>query len=314
MRVQKELVRMPYGRVDALCLEHYVTLSEEKNFRRAAARLGVSQPALTRRIKTLEREFDTYLVERHRSGIRLTAAGRILLENARRITDRLHRLREDMEDASSGRGGRIAIGFQTSLSSSVLSRALRQLRSQANPRIELHEGTVNEQLQALRNHRIEVALTVGPIDDQDLNTESLWTERLAVVLPMEHSLNVRARLSWADLGTEQIVVRSSQYDHCVAHQVTNMAMLAGCRLQVSEFAMTRENIVGLVRAGFGIALLPESSMLSVNTDGLMCRLLSGPSTEMEIVGVWLPENANPLLRHCLDHINANSWSPNADPP
>jgi DNA-binding transcriptional LysR family regulator len=289
--------------LDTRCLERYVVLSEEKSFRRAAFRLGVSQPALTRQIKALEREFNTYFFERHRSGIRLTTAGQIFLEYAERISDGSKKLRQDIEEASTGRSGRIAIGFQTSLSSCVMSTTLRQFRSHANPRIELHEGTVHEQLHALRSHRIELALTIGPISDPDLNTESLWTERLAVILPTDHGLNLQEPLLWSNLDTERLIVRSSEHDHWVAQYITNLATTAGARPQISEFATTRENVVGLVRAGFGIGLLPESSMLSVNTDGLVWRLMSGPCSEMEIVGVWLPENANPVLRRFLDQIH-----------
>jgi DNA-binding transcriptional LysR family regulator len=61
-------------------------------------------------------------------------------------------------------------------------------------------------------------------------------------------------------------------------------------------------MVGLVRAGFGIALLPESSLLSLNTDQLVCIPMTGPGTEMAIVGVWLPENANPALRRFLEQV------------
>jgi DNA-binding transcriptional LysR family regulator len=284
-------------------LEKYVALSEEKNFRRAAARLGVSQPALTRHIKALEREFDAVLIERHRSGVRLTGTGQVLLERAREIIEGFNKLKIDLKESSSGRNGCIVVGFSTSLSSCVLSTVLRQLRSQASPRIELHEGTVDKQLHALRSHRVELALTVGPIDDLDFNTENLWTERLTAVLPAGHALNTRTSLLWSDLVTERIIVRASEDGHWVAQFVARMAAFTGCYPQISEFATTRENIVGLVRAGFGIGLLPESSMLSVNTDGLTWRPMSGPSTEIEIVGVWLPENANPVLRRFLDQIH-----------
>jgi len=69
-----------------------------------------------------------------------------------------------------------------------------------------------------------------------------------------------------------------------------------------EYAATRENMGGLVRAGFGITLLPESSLLSLNTEGLLTRPMVGPATEMQIVGVWLPENANLALRRFLETI------------
>jgi Transcriptional regulator len=145
-----------------------------------------------------------------------------------------------------------------------------------------------------------LALTFGPINDAKLNTESLWRERLTAVAPAGHPIAVARPLTWPALVDERLILRATEHDHSVADYVCGLAAAAGCRPLITEFLTTRENMVGLVRAGFGIALLPESSLLSLNTDQLVCIPMTGPGTEMEIVGVWLPENANPALRRFLD--------------
>lgn len=283
-------------------LTRYGVLAEELHFRRAAARLGISQPGLTRRIRRLEREFGVYLVERHANGLRLTTAGEILAERATRFTRDFARLKADIADAGQGIIGQLAVGFFTSLSSAIFLQVLRSFGRAESVRLELREGTVRQQLLALRRQEIDLAIAVGPIQDPSLNTESLWHERLIVVTPSDHPFAAASTLSWPDIASERLILRASEQDHWITDYVRDLAAAAGCRPNLTEFLTTRENMVGLVRAGFGIALLPESSLHSLNMDQLARITMSGAGTQIEIVGAWLPGNANPVLRRFLEQI------------
>jgi DNA-binding transcriptional LysR family regulator len=283
-------------------LIRYAVLAEELHFRRAAARLGISQPSLTRRIRRLEQDFGVYLVERHASRLRLTTAGEILAERAIRFTREFARLKADIADAGRGTIGQLAVGFFTSLSSAIFLQALRSFCGTESLRLDLREGTVPQQLLALRQQEIDLAIAVGPIHDSSFNTESLWIERLIIVVPSGHPFAGASSLSWPDIASERLILRASEQDHWITDYVRDLAATAGCRPHLTEFFTPRENMVGLVRAGFGIALLPESSLLSLNMDQLACITMSGVGTEIEIVGAWLPENANPVLRRFLEQI------------
>src|SRR5262249_25510146 len=96
--------------------------------------------------------------------------------------------------------------------------------------------------------------------------------------------------------------RGWEHDHSIADYISDLAATAGARPQITEFFTSRESIVGLVRAGVGVAVLPESSVLSLNTAELTCIAMAGPGTAMDIVAAWLPENANPALRLFLEEI------------
>jgi DNA-binding transcriptional LysR family regulator len=211
-------------------------------------------------------------------------------------------LKAEIVDAGRGVPGRLAVGFFTSLSSDVFRQVLSGFSNIEGVRLDLREGTACQQLTGLHQHRIDLAITVGPIADPAFNTESLWSEHLMVVTPTDHPLSTETTLSWSGLGTERLILRASEQDHSIADYVSGLAAAAGCRPQFTEYLTTRENMVGLVRAGFGIALLPESSLLSLNTDRLACIPMTGPGTEMDIVGAWLPENANPVLRRFLEAV------------
>jgi len=280
----------------------FEVLAAELNFRRAAARLGISQPSLTRRIQRLEREVGAYLFERYKREIRLTAAGQLFRERTSRLSRDFVQLKTDIARAKEGVWGRLSVGFFTSLSSHIWHRVLQEFRQFSDFALELDEASPSQQIQALRQCRIDLALTVGPVEDADLNSENLWTERLVAVLPAGHSLDVNGALSWPDFAGERLVLRAPNHDHWDATHIAGLAASEGHTLDIAEYSATRENMVGLVRAGFGIALFPESSLLSLNTKGLLTRPMVGTATEMQIVGVWLPENANPALRRFLETV------------
>jgi DNA-binding transcriptional LysR family regulator len=281
----------------------FEVLAVELNFRRAAARLGISQPSLTRRIKRLEREVGTFLFERYPNGVRLTAAGELLKIRAPWFTREFGQLMADLAGAKEGIRGRLAVSFFTSLSSEVCNRVLREFRQLSDFELELCEATPRQQIQDVRQHRTDLALTVGPVDDVDLNGEQLWTEQLVAVLPPDHPFSERKALAWSDLAHERLIIRAPNHDHWIASHIASLASRAGTSLTITEYSATRENIVGLVRAGFGITLLAESSLLSLNTQGLKTCRMAGPATELEICGVWLPDNANPALRRFIVQIN-----------
>ena len=281
----------------------FEVLAVELNFRRAAARLGISQPSLTRRIKRLEREVGTFLFERYPNGVRLTAAGELLKIRAPWFTREFSQLMADLASAKEGIRGRLAVSFFTSLSSEVCNRVLQEFRQLSDFELELCEATPRQQIQDVRQHRTDLALTVGPVDDIDLNSEPLWTEQLVAVLPPDHPFGENKALAWSDLAPERLIIRAPNHDHWIASHIAGLASRAGTSLAITEYSATRENIVGLVRAGFGITLLAESSLLSLNTQGLKTCRMTGPATELEICGVWLPDNANPALRRFIVQIN-----------
>jgi len=280
----------------------FEVLAAELNFRRAAARLGISQPSLTRRIQRLEREVGAYLFERYKREIRLTAAGRLFRERTSLLSREFIQLKADIARVKEGVWGRLSIGFFTSLSSDIWLGVLHEFHQFSDFTMELEEASPSQQIQAVRQFRIDLALTVGPVVDIDLNSESLWVEQLVAVLPADHELGAKDALGWPDFTAERLVLRAPNHDHWVAAYISGLAASEGHTLDIAEYAVTLENMVGLVRAGFGITLLPESSLLSLNTEGLLTRPMVGPAAEMQIVGVWLPENANPALRRFLETV------------
>lgn len=301
-------------------LTHFAVLAEELNFRRAAQRLDVRQPTLTRRIRRLEQELGVYLLERHARRINLTRAGEIFAERSQHLIDEQAKLTSEIAQAATGSFGELSIGFYTSLASEILMPVLREFARTSDVRINLFEKTPRHQVRDLRDGSIDLALVIGGMPDEDLNAEGLWIERLVLALPPEHRLCAASVIGWSDLVNENLISRSLDYDRSASLFIEDRAaQFGGFRPHMRKFAVTRENIVTLVRAGFGIAVLPESSARGLNMTDVHCRPIGGPGSTIEITGAWLPGNANPVLRRFLERITqvaaAHGLSPETpDPP
>lgn len=177
-------------------LRYFVAVADAGSFSGAAAALGVIQPTVSQHIQRLETRLHTNLFERHARGVRLTFAGRHLLRAARRIVFEVDQALCLAARVSRTEAGQLLLGFYTSLSA-----GLAALRAQSpDVTIELFEGSPPELLAAVREHRVDVALTVLEVTSSEFETLRLWDESLVAALPESHDLAAKEAVSWADLA------------------------------------------------------------------------------------------------------------------
>ncbi|WP_342629744.1 LysR family transcriptional regulator [Nguyenibacter vanlangensis] len=285
-------------------LDTFLMVANELSFSRAAVRLGISQPTVTRTIRRLEHLFSADLVERHSHGIQLTYAGEAVRQSAHLISQEMVDLSYLLDRINKRHIGTLKIGFFISLNSEYILPVLTRLFEHPELRISLMEAPLHRQISALRQKRIDVALIPMPLKAFDLsvNYEDLWKEHLSVVLPKEHGISVTNDISWEDLTGTQVILRTDGGDQWSADYVRALAQKAGHHLHSVEVSVSRESIVALVRAGLGAGVMSEFSAASFNTGDLSVLPLSGPFSEIQIVAAWLPENANPMVRLLLEEI------------
>src|SRR5437879_4764056 len=187
-------------------LRHFVAVAETGNISRAAQKVFLTQPALSRQIKALEEEIGQCLLKRQAHSIRLTPAGEILLREARELLQRADGIRERIRVA--GQGVRLRVGYAPSLASGLLSGAVEQFaQKHPNAHVELFDLSTKEMFVGLENDTLDVALTVGPERD---GHGLKWTQlvrasfRLAVNRP--HPLARRARVTPAEVAREPLLV------------------------------------------------------------------------------------------------------------
>src|SRR5205809_6498780 len=142
-------------------LRYFVAVAEEQNITRAASRLHVSQPPLSRQIRKLEDDLGIALFDRDAKAVRLTEAGRVFLTEARIILQRAKEAVELAKDVAGGKRGEIHVGYAPSLTVELLPRALRYFR-ESNPgvRVQLHDSSTAEMLRGLIDGKLHVALLV----------------------------------------------------------------------------------------------------------------------------------------------------------
>lgn len=254
-------------RIDLRLLRQFVAVAEELHFRRAAARLSMSQPPLTAAIRRLEAEIGATLIERGQKTVRLTAAGAVLLNEARRLLANADEALAATRDAAAGRSGRVRLGYVGSAMYGRLPGAVRTFR-RAHPgvRIELREMTTAAQLTALRAGGLDLAIVIPPLPDEGgLITMPFDTDRLAIALPASHRLVRAEGVLVGDLADEPFVFWPRDQGRGFHDRVTQLCATAGFAPAVIQEAHGLHAVLSLVAVEAGVAIVP-AGMASIRPD------------------------------------------------
>src|SRR5882724_944216 len=279
-------------------LRYFVAVAEERHFGRAAKRLHIAQPPLSRQIKGLETELGFTLFDRSRRRVELTSAGGTLLTHARRVFDAVDLATREAKRASLGETGRIVVGYLSSLAYSGLTELLRAFRTRyPSVEVELRELPPAEQIDALKDGRIDVGFVRGPVDDAALTTERVRKEPLVVALPADHPLATRGRIALELLTNEPFVSFPRNRGPAFFDHLMSLCRKAGFTPRIVQEA-PQLDLLSLVAAGFGVAILP-SSIRELRRDGLAFREIAGsPSTEVLVA--WRTSGMTPVLQGFLE--------------
>jgi DNA-binding transcriptional LysR family regulator len=279
-------------------LRYFVAVAEELHFGRAAERLHIQQPPLSRQIQLLEAELGFSLFERSRRRVELTPAGSALLGRVRQVFEALDAAIHDARSASAGESGRLVIGFPSSLAYSGLTELLRAFRTRY-PGVELalRELSPGEQIDALKSGALDVGFVRSTLDDPALGAELVRRESLMVVLPDDHPLAAQRKIKLEALKHEPFVMFPRLRGPAFFDQLMGLCHAAGFSPLIVQEA-PQLDIISMVAAGFGISIMP-SSMRNFRRPGLSFRAIVGaPKVELSIV--WRHQNLSPALHKFLD--------------
>ncbi len=192
-------------------LRYFAIVAEELHFGRAAERLFMTQPALSKQIHSLESELGVLLFARTKRTVQLTPAGQVFLEQAQQILQHTDRAVQLTRRAARGEIGKLRIGFTTTATQTVLPAFLREFRDRY-PHVELtmQELCTEAQVQALHQRQIDLAFLHPPIDRRELKLYSIWAEPFVVVLPKYHHLACQDRVRLKDLAQELFILHPRQ--------------------------------------------------------------------------------------------------------
>jgi DNA-binding transcriptional LysR family regulator len=240
-------------------LRYFEAVATEMNFSRAAERLHIAQPPLSRQIQQLEEALGAQLLDRKARPMQLTPAGRFFLEQTVQVLGRLAEVGEATRRIAQGQRAWFGIGFVPSTLYGLLPELIRRFRAD-HPEVEvsLSELTTVQQADALKAGRIDVGFGRLPLGDPDIQAETVLEEAVVAALPARHALLHHERLSLALLAEEPLVLYPARPRPSYADQVLQMFRGHGLAPRVAMEANELQTAIGLVAAGLGVALVPES--------------------------------------------------------
>lgn len=291
--------------MELAALKAFVTVAEELHFGRAAKRLNLTQPPLSRQIMKLEEELGVTLFRRSSRVVELTEAGRILREEAAAVLSRARLLRERMARAADGGGGALAIGFNEPALHTVLPGAVRRFRRRCpETELRLFEMETRQQLDALRDRTIDLAL-VRPAEDDlaGLASRPLYREEYLLALPAGDPLAAQEPVPLPALAGRPLILFARRANPAVHAALLAALHRAGVTPEPGPEAGNKATILALVRAGLGAGIVPESSRLTAPPEVIFRRL--GPGLPpIRIMAAWLDGEPPPPLRNFLDILDA----------
>jgi DNA-binding transcriptional LysR family regulator len=280
-------------------LRYFVTVAEELHFGRAAIRLHMTQPPLSQAIAALEGLLGASLFLRNRRAVALTPAGSALLPEARRMLAESDALPELVRRAAAGEAGRLALAFITSADYSVLPPFLRRY-SERYPAVHLslREATSDVQIEELLRGRIDAGLLIPPLPDKaraELDYMKVLDEPLILCAPAGLALPPDgAPVKLQDLPPLPLIIFPREVSPALHDAILSCWRAAGITPAIGQQAIQMQTIVGLVSAGMGLALVPQS-VSNLMRPGVEYRALADSTPSVETGIAWRRDNPSPVL-------------------
>ena len=287
--------------MDLKQMRYFLAVAEERNFTRAAERLHMAQPPLTRQIQALEEDIGAALFVRTARGVTLTEAGHALLAEVPNLLSLAQRAKERAVLASEGQTGRLDVGIFGSGVLDVIPRILARFHAQRpEVRIVLHTLNKGEQMQALRERRISVGFNRLVAPEDDLVVEEVLRESMTVALPEHHPLAKKAAISIPDLSDEPLILYPRLPIAGLAQQVMQAFNREKSVLRVEQEVEDVLTAVALVAGGFG-ACVTTASTASLRLPGVVYRpLVSKHLIEIELSCLYRQSDDSPVLSAFID--------------
>jgi DNA-binding transcriptional LysR family regulator len=279
-------------------LRYFVAVAETLHFGRAAVRLHMSQPPLSRQIQQLEAELGAALFRRSKRKVELTDAGAHLLDEARRVLADVDQLADRVRRVASGDVGHLVLGFISAVDYSVLPSLLNAYR-RAFPGVtlDLRELTTDVQHAELSEGRIDAGMLLAPIDDDSLLTVPLVREPLVAALSAADPLaQGRGPLPLGALSARPFVCFPRPMAPGLHDMIVRFCRGAGFTPRVTQEAIQLQTIVSLVSAGLGVALVP-ASLRTLQRTGVVYRPLREKSPRLTVLLAWRRTNRSASLSH-----------------
>ena len=257
-------------------LRYYIAVAEELHFVRAAERLHMEQSPLSRAIKDLEYELGVRLLERTTRSTRMTWAGQVFLDEARRVTSAVEQARASVKAAAQGYHGHLRIALSDGIAHTRFASLLSQCREEESDlEIRIFEMPFSQQVRSLRGDLHDAGFALASNVGEGLAAEPMWADPVAVVMPARHPLAAYQRVALADVLLHPLVLCHPETGSGCHQQIETMLKSVDAQPIVAEYATTLGVMMTLVGAGYGIGFAIASQVATMNCPAVMVRPLAG---------------------------------------
>jgi DNA-binding transcriptional LysR family regulator len=297
---KSKIARWRYGNryrgcVDlVLHLRYFLVVADELHFGRAAARLHMAQPPLSQRIRRLEREYGTQLFDRSGGRVRLTTAGKVLLDPAREIVARVDAARSLVRRAADGRAGVLRAGVPPDTPGSVLAAlATTFAASQPEIHLQLQAATTTDQIRLLERGALDVGILQHPVDTGELTLGPMAAIVQGVVLSRRSPFAERTEVALADLAGHGLVLFPREAAPGLYDETLYTCYQHGFRPTGVQHATNAEFLLGLVAAGREVAF--DQGVVAQKEPRVVWRPLVGTPVVWRLAAAWPGDSATPAV-------------------
>lgn len=274
----------------------FLFLAEDLHFGRAAERLFMSQPALSRSIRDLEEAVGVALLERSTRRVRLTAAGAAFQAECRLALGHLGRAVRAAQDAASGAEGRLRVAYMDFAINGRLPAILQAFRDR-HPRavIDLQYMPTAQQQAALLEGRIDIGFVIGEFDSPKVVNLLVEQEDFVALLPEGHRLATAAAVRVGDLATDPFVIGDEASFSAFRTRVFSLCHAAGFFPTIVQQASNTSGILGMVAAGVGVTLFSGSAR-NLRRAGVLVKPLADARETIPTFAAWVADHPSPVLQ------------------
>jgi len=266
-------------------LRYFLKVAQRANYTRAAEELAVTQPTLSRSIQKLEDELGQPVFERKSRSVALTDAGRLLQSRAIEALTLLDDTKAELTD--DGQSGRLRVGAIPTIAPYFLPKILRQFATSfPKASVMIQENTTDNLLKSCRQGEVDLAVLALPFDTKHLDYEVLFEEELLLVLPQDHALLTKKRITASDIQPYPFVLLDEA--HCLSDNIVSFCKQRSFQPVSVESTSQLAMVLELVSLSHGISLIPEMTRQCDVSKSRLYRSLSGIKPMRTIVVAWNP--------------------------
>lgn len=286
--------------MDFTSLQYFVLVAKFENMSRAAERLHITQPALSKSISLLEDNLGVALFDRNGRAIKLNRYGKFFLERAESILKEYSMAKEDLLNLVSPGQGVVSIGFMHTLGLEVIPQLMAAVQKvYPQMKIQLTQSSSSSILNKLEGGELDLCLVSSLETDKDLVWEKLWEEELFLIVPENHPLAYANKASLKDFAFEPFI--SIKKGNTLRKSVDDLYKQEGYQLNIAFEGEEVHTVTGLVESGLGVSLIPYIKGL----EQYKIRLLevNAPNCRREIGLAYKKRHfESPAARHLADYI------------